>query len=192
MARLSPVKGFQYPFQGVDNGLAAHALAVAGEAQGFAAHFLVARPGEAHGADRLVLAAAGRAGNAGDRERDGRLAAPERAERHFTRRLLAHRPMYPQGIGAHAEHLLLGAIRIRHETAVEPRRRSRHRGHDLRRPSAGAGLGGGKHRFRSLEALAEGLRKRLHQKKSFLARARMSSVYPAAARSSIITPKPPW
>src|ERR1700687_963440 len=98
-------------------------------------------PGEAHRAHRFFLAAATRAGDAGDRERHRARAALERANGHLAGGFLADGTVPFDRFGAHAEQLLLGLVRIGDEATLEPRRGSGDGGELLRRPAAGAGFG---------------------------------------------------
>src|SRR5215813_264738 len=91
------VKKLDHPGESALDRLAAHRLAVAGEMARLAARCAaLCRPGEAHHTHGLVAGTAARPGDAGDRERNGGAAVAERAERHFTRRLLAHGAMARQ------------------------------------------------------------------------------------------------
>src|SRR5207248_10975509 len=78
--------------------------------------------------------------------------ALERAERHLARGLLADRAVPFDGFGAHAEHLLLGLVRIGDEAALEPRRGAGNRGELLSRPAAGARLSSDQHAAVRFEA----------------------------------------
>src|SRR5262245_57123352 len=99
----------------MDHRPAPHAPAVAGEASRLAHHTLLARPREAHRADRLRAAAAAGTGDAGDRQRDAALAAGECAARHLARGFLAYCAMIFQDFFSDAQELLLGRVRIRYE-----------------------------------------------------------------------------
>src|SRR5687767_3522560 len=175
----------------MDDRLPAHAIAVAGKVPGFAARAAPVGPGEAHRSHRLVGAATGRSRDSGHRDRDTGLAPPERTERHLARGFFAHRAMARQRLAAHAEQFLLGRVRIRHEAALEPLGGPGDRGHHLRYPAAGAGLGGDELLARATQALADGLRQRFHHAKKRCTAASTTSAYPAATRSSNMTPKPP-
>src|SRR5262245_49642159 len=191
MPALSPRDGFENPFERVDNGLPAHALAVAGKMPRLGPGPAPGGPCEAHHADRLLAAAAAGAGDAGHRQRDRALAARERAPCHLERGLLADRAVILQSFGADSQELLLGRVRVRDEAAPEPGRRAGDGGHRLRHPAAGAGLGGHQHGARALELVSDLLRQLVHQNTSLFASASASSVYAAATRSSSITPNPP-
>jgi hypothetical protein len=69
--------------------------------------------------DRLIGAAAAGTGNAGDRHHQIDAGFRQRAARHGLRRWPADRAVIAQGLGRHPKHLLLGFVRISHETAVE-------------------------------------------------------------------------
>src|SRR5204863_9237473 len=114
------VKKLKHLCQRVFDRLSAHRLAVAGKMPRFrsrSAVFLC--PREAHRAYGLVAAAARGTGDAGDGERHRAAAALERTERHVARGLFADGAMPLDGVGAHAEHLLLGLVRIGDEAALE-------------------------------------------------------------------------
>src|SRR5688572_13559755 len=175
----------------MDDRLPAHAAAVAGEVPRFAARAAPIGPGKAHRANRLVGAATGRTGDSGHGDRDRGLAARERTERHLARGFFAHGAMARERLAAHAEEFLLGGVRVGHEAALEPFGGSGDRGHRLRHPAAGAGLGGDELLARAPQALADGFRQGFHHAKKRCTAARTTSAYPAATRSSNMTPKPP-
>src|SRR6185503_19526636 len=136
MLQLCAAEVLQDPFQGAENRLPAHALAIAGEMPGFDDGFLLVGPREAHRAHGLLAAAAARAGDPGDRERERALRPRERAFGHLARGLLAHRTVLLQGVRADAEELLFRSIRVGDEAALEPVRRTGDRGHGLCDPAA--------------------------------------------------------
>src|SRR5882762_2162990 len=161
------VKQFQYPFQGVDNGLFANAFAVTCEPPrlGMPPAFL-ALPRKAHRAYRLGRTAAAWSGDPGHRDRQAAFASPQRARCHFTRGLLAHRAAPGERIGAHAEQLALGVVGVGDEPALEPVGRARDRGDGLSNPAAGARFRRDQHLARRLEPLADPCRELSHQKNS--------------------------
>src|SRR5262245_22734613 len=150
---LSSLYRLQDPFEREDYGLPPDALAVAREAPGGACRRAAQRPGKTHGTDGLLRAAAPRARDAGDRDGHRSLAAFQRAARHFTGRLLAYGAAATQRFRPHPEQLLLRGVGIGDETTIEPGRRTRHRGHHLRDPSAGARFCGSEDRARSPQPL---------------------------------------
>src|SRR5688572_6205948 len=162
MSPLSPLEVLQNPFEGPDNRLAPHAFPVAGELARLAGYRALARPREAHHADRLVRRAAARSGDAGHGERDRALAAAERALRHLARGFLAYRAVRAQRAFLDTEHLALGLVRVGDEAALEPGGGPGHRRDDLRRPAPGTRFGGDELRARRLQAFADFLRKRFH------------------------------
>src|SRR5712692_65810 len=175
---LSSAKHFQHALQRPDDGLYAHAFAIPREAARFAPDGVAAaRPREAHHSHRLRCAAAGRSGDAGHGHRNVAAAALERAARHLACGLLADRTAAFERFGPHPEELLLRVVRIRNEAALEPPGRSRHRGHRLGDPAAGAGFGGDENPPAALEALADlkGKRLQLVQRRNLFAAARASS-----------------
>src|SRR4030081_1112103 len=136
------VKKFQDALKSMLDRLPAYRLAVAAEVPRFRNRSAVFHgPGESPRAPRFFLAAATRAGDAGDRERHRARAALERANGHLAGRFLADGTVPLERSGAHAEQLLLGLVRIGDEATLEPRRGSGEGGELLRRPAAGAGFG---------------------------------------------------
>src|ERR1051325_11308476 len=131
---LSSLERAQDPFEREDHGLPADALPVAGEAARLRAHRAVPRPGEPHRADALRGGPARAPRPPGDGHRNRSLAALELAACNLARRLLAYRAVRAQRLGAHAEELLFRLVGIGDEAPVEPGRRARRRGHDLRYP----------------------------------------------------------
>src|SRR5918999_6084729 len=87
---LSSVEGFDNPFERADDGLPAHAFAVAREGLGFAPQPVRGAPGKTNHADGLFRRAATGARDAGDPQRDRAFAPRERSLRHLARGLLAH------------------------------------------------------------------------------------------------------
>src|SRR6185436_2894170 len=175
MPALSSVEVSQDPFERVYHRLPAHTFPIAPKLLRLAPGRARARPGEAHHAHRLARAAAAGSGHASHRQRHAATPAAERALRHLARGLLADRAVFLQRVLAHAEQLALGVVRIGDEAALEPVGRAGHRGRDLRRPAAGARLGGDQLRARGLQALAELARKSIHQKNSRLTAANSRS-----------------
>src|SRR5437899_10815749 len=82
-------------------------------------------PGEPDEPDRLVGRASGGTRDAGDRDRDVRVAAIERAGGHLADGRLAHGAKPRQRLFANAEELDLGVVRISDEAAIEPLRAAR-------------------------------------------------------------------
>src|SRR5262245_21426715 len=104
----------------MDYRLAPYALAVAGEMAGFAPDIALARPGEANHANRLFARAATRPRDAGDRDAHRAPGAHQRALRHLARGFLAHGAVPLERLGAHAEQLALGVVRVGDTAALEP------------------------------------------------------------------------
>ena len=72
-----------------------------------------------HQAHRLVFAAAAGAGNAGDGDGEIGVGFAERAARHGLGRFAADRAVLAQSLRGHAEHLLLGLVRIGDKAAID-------------------------------------------------------------------------
>src|SRR6185436_18091616 len=130
MPSLSPLEN---AFERMRHRLAAHALAIAPEAARLASLQLARFPAKTNRAHRFRVAAARRAGDASDGDRDRAAAALERALRHLARSLLAHGAVLLQRRALHAEHLPLRFVRIGDESAVEPGGGAADRRHRLRR-----------------------------------------------------------
>src|SRR5690606_8851177 len=107
--------------QGLGHGLAPHRFAVAVEVEDLGLRVAgAALPGDPPGPPRLLRGAAARAGDAGDRDRDGGAGMHQRPGDHFQRGLAADRAVLLERLRAHAEHGLLGFVAVDHHAAVEP------------------------------------------------------------------------
>ena len=93
-----------------------------------------------HEADRLVGAAAAGAGDAGDGDDEIGVGFAERAARHRLGGLAAHRAVFLDGRSRHAEHLLLGLVRIGDEAAIDHVRGAGDVGERAGDQAAGAGF----------------------------------------------------
>lgn len=99
-------------------------------------------PGKTDHPHGLLWRSAVRSGNPGDRHRPVAAAMRQRALRHRPRRCLRHGAVPGQRIRWHAQHLLLGSIRISHESTIKPPGTACHRSHRLGQPATGTRLGG--------------------------------------------------
>ena len=112
-------------------------------------------PGDPDRADRLVVGAAARPGDAGHRHRDRRPGMHQRARHHFDHGFAADRAIVLQRFRAHAQQRLLGLVAVGGQAAVEPVGRAGDIGHGLGDPAAGAAFGGDQHLSRIAQARAE-------------------------------------
>ena len=95
-----------------------------------------------HEPDRLVGAAAAGTGDAGDGHREIGARMRERAARHGLGGLPADRAVIVERRRRHAQHLLLGLVRIGDEAAIDHVRRAGDFGQRAGHQPAGAGFGG--------------------------------------------------
>jgi len=89
-------------------------------------------------ADRLHLRAARRARNAGDRHADMGVGVLQRAFRHHPHHRLGDRAIVGDQVAGYAQQVLLGAVGIGDQAAVEDVGRTGHRGDRGRDQPAGA------------------------------------------------------
>ena len=96
-----------------------------------------------HQANRLAGPAAARTCDAGDGDHEIGFCLAERAARHGLGGFAADGAVLAQDVRRHAQHLLLGRVRIGDEAAIEHVGRAGDLGERARHQAAGAGFGGG-------------------------------------------------
>jgi hypothetical protein len=184
--------------QSMRNRLRSHRLAITVKMTSSGSDALLrSSPCEADGPDRLGRGSTLRTGDAGDGKCPVSTAALKCTPRHSGRYRFADRTMRCERIARNAQNLDLGVIRVGDETAVEPAGTSSDCRQTLADPPTRTGFCcrqtlpvcqklaadfGGQGFERSLIAS--------DQARTECRTARISRVYPAATRSSDITPKP--
>ncbi|CAM2144321.1 hypothetical protein PT2222_160004 [Paraburkholderia tropica] len=144
----------QQPAQRVRGGLHANLVAIAFENQRLDVRVQPVAPAERHHADRLFRRAAARTGNAGDGQRNLCPAVAQRAFGHRARDRFAHRAVFVDHLGGHADHFGFRLVRVGDETALEPAATAGDVGDGGGDHAARAGLGGGEHQARVAQLVA--------------------------------------
>jgi len=119
--RLRPTRHLHQHFQGFDDRLLSHIAAADRAEPAFLVNdAAVARGnGEVNEANRFAGCRAAGACDAGDRNGEIDVGVFERAERHRGRGFLADRAERVENFLLHAEHRVLGSVRVGDEAAVD-------------------------------------------------------------------------